>query len=320
MFFRYLKSKKGILIFWLISILILAVSFYLYNVTYQVYVYPIFLVSGFGIIALLIGYKKEMAKHNELEKILDYEVTYIDKLPEIDSVAEEDYQHLIDALNKVIAEKDTKYYKENQDAVDYYSTWVHQIKTPIAAARLSCQNEDTAFARKQLRELNRIEAYVEMVLTYLRLGSSDSDYYFKEYNLDEIVRPAVKKFAGEFIDRKIGLNMDELNMKVVTDEKWLAFVVGQVISNALKYTNEGEISVYIEGENTLCVRDTGIGIDASDLPRIFENGYTGFNGRMDNKASGIGLFLCRQICDRLGHEIYAESKLGEGTVVKIKLK
>ena len=133
------------------------------------------------------------------------------------------------------------------------------------------------------------------------------------------MRGAVKKLAGDFINKRIKLEYTELNVEVLTDEKWLAFVIEQVLSNALKYTPEGTVSVYLERPNTLCIRDTGLGIAPEDLPRVFENGYTGYNGRSDKKASGIGLYLCRRICNKLGHTISAESKAGEGTVIRIGL-
>ena len=159
-----------------------------------------------------------------------------------------------------------------------------------------------------------------MVLVYLRLDSESKDHVFRKCDLDQIVRGEVKKFAGQFIRRKIGLRYEPLGCEVLTDEKWLAFVVEQVISNALKYTEEGEIAITLEESKTLCIRDTGIGIAPEDLPRIFEKGYTGYNGRADKKASGIGLYLCRRICTQLGHRIWAESAPGVGTVIKIDLE
>ena len=158
-----------------------------------------------------------------------------------------------------------------------------------------------------------------MVLTYLRLNSESTDYVIREYDLDEIIRPSVRKFAGEFIGRKLSLQYEPLHTSVITDEKWLSFVIGQVLSNALKYTPSGSISITLEPEKKLCIRDTGLGIAPEDLPRIFENGYTGYNGRMDKKASGIGLYLCRRICTKLGHSITARSEVDVGTAITIDL-
>ncbi len=142
---------------------------------------------------------------------------------------------------------------------------------------------------------------------------------FKEYDLDNIVKSAVKKFSSEFIGRKLRLIYDPLNTSVITDEKWLSFVIEQVLSNALKYTPSGSITISLVGEKTLRIEDTGIGIAPSDLPRIFENGYTGFNGRTDKKASGIGLYLCRRVCNNLGHTITANSTVDVGTAIDIDL-
>ncbi len=206
----------------------------------------------------------------------------------------------------------------NQDTVDYYTTWVHQIKTPIAAMRLMLQ-EDTEDSRKLSAELQRIEQYVEMVLTYLRLGSGETDYVFAQVDLDKLMRECIKKYAGQFIRRHLTLDYHTMDCQVLTDEKWLAFVVEQILSNALKYTRSGSVSIYMEPPCTLCIRDTGIGIAPEDLPRIFDKGYTGYNGRSDKKATGLGLYLCKQICDRLKHTITARSVPDEGTVVCIGL-
>lgn len=144
-------------------------------------------------------------------------------------------------------------------------------------------------------------------------------YVFRECDLDEIVKDAVKKFSAEFIGRKLRLVYAPLHTAVVTDEKWLSFVIEQVLSNALKYTPSGSITISLVGEKTLRIQDTGIGIAPSDLPRIFENGYTGFNGRLDKRASGLGLYLCRRVCTQLGHSITASSVIGEGTAIDIDL-
>ncbi len=207
----------------------------------------------------------------------------------------------------------------HQDTVDYFTTWVHQIKTPIAAMGLLLQQEDTEDSRRLSEELQRIEQYVEMVLTYLRLGSGETDYVFTRVDLDGLLRGCIKKYAGQFIRRHLTLDYQKMDCQVLTDEKWLAFVVEQVLSNALKYTREGSVGIYLESPCILCIRDTGIGIAPEDLPRIFEKGYTGYNGRSDKKATGLGLYLCRQICDRLKSTITAESVQGEGTTIRIGL-
>ena len=169
-------------------------------------------------------------------------------------------------------------------------------------------------------EVGRIDQYADMVMCYLRLDTGTTDYVIKEYELDVIVRQAVRTYASVFIRKRLRLIYEPLELKVLTDEKWLLFVISQVLSNALKYTPSGSVTIYKKEPQTLCIKDTGIGIAPEDLPRIFEKGYTGDNGRADKKASGIGLYLCRRICTNLGHKITVRSAPGEGTEVCICLE
>ena len=183
---------------------------------------------------------------------------------------------------------------------------------------LKLQQEDSELSRSVSSDLLKIDQYADMVLAFLRLDSDYTDYVLKEHTLDPIIRQAIKKYASEFILRRITLCYEPITAKVVTDEKWLAFVIEQLISNALKYTVEGTVSIYFEKPSTLCIADTGIGISKEDLPRIFERGYTGINGRADRKATGIGLHLCKRICSNLGHDISAYSD-EKGTTIRINL-
>ncbi len=317
-FFRsYLHSRRRVLLFFLLLFALLCLSFLLYHLPAEAVVYPMLLGGVLGGIFLSADFLSLRKKHRALETLRSLSAEMAASLPAPEDPAEEDYQTLIRLLTEErsrLAGENTERYN---DMIRYYTLWAHQIKTPIASMRLTLQNEDTPLSRKLQLELNRISRYVEMVMTFLRLDSDSSDYVIRECDLDGIVRPAVKRFAGEFISRKLSLTFEPLKTKVLTDEKWLGFVVEQLLSNALKYTPEGGITVDMEGENTLCIRDTGIGIAPEDLPRIFERGFTGFNGRGESRASGIGLYLCRRICDRLGHGLTAGSVVGKGSVFRI---
>ena len=185
--------------------------------------------------------------------------------------------------------------------------------------RLALQGEDTALFRRLLSDLSRTEQYVEMVMAFLRLEDAPGDYVFREVALDEVLRQALRRFSAEFIDRRLRLDYTPTGLTVLTDEKWLCFVLEQLLSNALKYTREGSITVELAGERVLAIRDTGIGIAPEDLPRIFEKGYTGCNGRADKRSTGIGLYLCRQIMEKLSHTIRIESEMGVGTKVYLGL-
>ncbi len=272
-----------------------------------------------GIIFVSIDFGKVNAKHKRLTEIRCFMDVTADRFPEIQGIEDKDYQQIIQLLQEEQSEYVTQMNLRYEDMVEYYTIWAHQIKTPIASMRLHLQNEDTALSRQLSSDLFRIEQYVEMVLMFLRLDSDTTDYVIKEQDLDAVIRGAVKKFAGEFIARKLHLIYEPVNAKVVTDEKWLSFVIEQVLSNALKYTVEGSITISLEERKTLCIKDTGMGIAAEDLPRIFEKGYTGCHGRNDKKASGIGLYLCKRVCRNLGHDISAESVPGEGTIIRINL-
>lgn len=319
-FFRlYFKQRRiSIMVFALFSCIFIS-AFALYHVPLSAALYPAGLCALLGIIFFLRDIRKVWQKHDMLMEIQEFSDVTLDLFPERYTVEDEDYQRIIGLLQQEYRKLENRMNMRYSDMVDYYTVWVHQIKTPIASMRLNLQNEDSPLSRKVSEDLFRIEQYVEMVLCYLRLDSDATDYVFREYDLDEIVKPVVRKFAGQFISRKLRLNYRPLEVKVVTDEKWLAFVIEQVLSNALKYTRTGGITIEMERPKTLCIRDTGIGIAAEDLPRIFERGYTGYNGRRDKKASGIGLYLCKRICRNLGHIITASSSLDSGTVIRIRL-
>ena len=320
-FFRlYLRAQRRGMLFLGFCCLIFTVSFALYGLPLGAVLYPAALCAAAGGIILLLSLRKSRAVCQELSLMQHHPADLPDELPAAQSPQEQAYQALLLALHadrqKLKSDMNARYH----DMTEYYTVWAHQIKTPIAAMRLALQNEDTPLSRRLTGEVGRVEQYVQMALTYLRLGSDSSDYVIRSCALDDIVRPAVRRFAGEFIQRKIQLNYQMLNYTVITDEKWLGFVVEQVLSNALKYTPQGSVSIYMEPEGVLCIRDTGIGIAPEDLPRVFEKGYTGYNGRSHRKASGLGLYLCREILTRLGHSVSAESQVDHGTTIRIDLR
>ncbi len=298
---------------------LLFISFSLYALPLKAVIYPIFLCILLGFIYCVFKYYAFYKRHKEIEELKNMPAGLTESFLEAHASLDEEYCEVIRNLSRQVRTVMENIKEENAQMMDYYTLWVHQIKTPIASMRLRLKNEDSELARNLLSELGRIERYVEMVLTYLRLEGAGSDYVIKEYDLDRMIGEAVKKFAGDFIMLKLKLNYMPVGKKVLTDEKWLSFVIEQVLSNAVKYTNRGEISIYVEEPLTLCIKDTGIGISAEDLPRIFERSYTGVRGRADKKASGIGLYLCSRICKNLNHEISAESEVGQGTVIRIKL-
>ena len=290
---------------------VFASSYFLFDMPAVTVLYPLILSTSALIVAGVIDFVFTFNKHRKLTQ---------NEIPASSDPIEKDYQEIIRKLKEEEAYSRQKTTSDYNNMVEYYTVWAHQIKTPIASMRLQIQSEDTESARKLMGDLNRIEAYVEMVLTFLRLDSDSTDYLIKEYDLDEIIRPAIRKFSREFILKKLKLEYEPIEFKTITDSKWLSFIIEQVISNAVKYTSEGYVRIYMSEPGILCIEDTGVGISEEDLPRIFENGYTGFNGREDKRASGIGLYLCKRISDNLGHKIYAESKVGEGTKIFLDMR
>ena len=317
LFFKYVSYKKRTFSVFLTFVLIFFISFYLYRLPFEAVIYPLLLCCLVGFVFVLCDFfrvKKKLAFIFELEKTA---ASLIEVLPSPESLFEEEYGNVVRHLCSEMKNFSEKSEEQYRSTVEYYTLWAHQIKTPIASMRLNLQNEDSAFSRRLQNDLNRIDSYVDMVMTYLRLGSDTTDYLIREYSLDPIIKSSLKKFSGEFIIKKLSLSYSPSGLCAVTDEKWLSFVIEQILSNAVKYTPEsGNITIYAE-DNSLIIADSGIGISPEDLPRVFDTGYTGFNGRLDKKASGIGLGLCRRICDRLGHSISAESSPGKGTKIRI---
>jgi signal transduction histidine kinase len=316
------KEHLALLAMCLLTLLVFGATFALYQLPLGAVGYPAVICGllwlSYGVARWILARKK----HRQLVALAQESGELIpNHLPAEKNQWDRDYQTLIRHLCQEQAALRSHTDRQYADLVDYYTIWAHQVKTPIAAMELTLQGEDSGLSRKLKGDLFRVEQYVEMVLVFLRLGSETTDYVIRRCDLDEIIRGAVKKFAGEFITRRLRLAYQPTGATVLTDEKWLSFVVEQLLSNALKYTPSGTISIYLEeGSGTvLCIKDTGMGIAPEDLPRVFEKGYTGYHGRRDKKASGLGLYLCKQICTNLGHGITIQSKLDEGTTLRVDL-
>ena len=207
--------------------------------------------------------------------------------------------------------------KRYTDLMDYYTLWVHQIKTPIAASQLLVQDVTDRNIRSLLeQEIFKIDAYTHLVLQYLRLENFHDDLQLKQVALEHLVKEVVRKYSLFFIQKGLTIKLDDLDVKVISDEKWLLVIIEQVLSNSLKYTKSGGIEVYFK-DNTLYLKDSGIGIKDSDILRVFERGFSGYNGRLTQQSSGLGLYLSKKIADQLGHDISISSQVGQGTTVSI---
>ena len=319
LFGAWLASRKLVAAAGLFCALSGVLIFWLYGLPGEAIAYLLCLCCIGTSFWAVLSFVRFWRKHKILRKMEEAIFVTAEDLPETTTLIEEDYQHLIQRLVRENRQRQAAADSMLEDLTSYYTLWVHQIKTPIAAMDLLLQAGPDRATEMEI-ELQKIAQYVDMVLQYLRLDSTDKDLVLQRCQLDAVVRQTVRKYAKLFILKKIQLVFQETKWEVVSDEKWLCFLLEQLLSNALKYTPEGgKISIFLEGETNLVIADTGIGIAPEDLPRVFEKGFTGNNGRMDKKATGIGLYLCRRVTNLLGHTISIASEPGVGTQVLLGL-
>lgn len=310
---------------------------YLIGARKQDLVYAAVLDAILLLITVLVGFFRYSSKVKALSNALKRPVEEQAKLPEATDDVEMLYQRLLENQSIARSESESSAAIRQSQMRDYYSMWVHQIKTPISAMKLLlevereelgqliCDDEQSQYLLSDNMdsfedELFRIEEYVSMALQYQRVSSTENDFVLEKVSVDGVIRDTIKKYAKIMIRRHIGINYSGTGQEVYTDGKWLAFMLEQILSNAIKYTPQGFVTIETAEEKDrffITIKDTGIGIKAEDLPRVFEKGYTGYNGHADKKATGIGLYLCRQMADKLGHTIRMESEIGKGTKVWI---
>ena len=311
LFGAWLASRKLVAAAGLFCALSGVLIFWLYGLPGEAIAYLLCLCCIGTSFWAVLSFVRFWRKHKILRKMEEAIFVTAEDLPETTTLIEEDYQHLIQRLVRENRQRQAAADSMLEDLTSYYTLWVHQIKTPIAAMDLLLQAGPDRATEMEI-ELQKIAQYVDMVLQYLRLDSTDKDLVLQRCQLDAVVRQTVRKYAKLFILKKIQLVFQETKWEVLSDE--------QLLSNALKYTPEGgKISIFLEGETNLVIADTGIGIAPEDLPRVFEKGFTGNNGRMDKKATGIGLYLCRRVTNLLGHTISIASEPGVGTQVLLGL-
>lgn len=310
---------------------------YLIGARKQDVVYAAVLDAILLLITVLVGFFRYSSKVKALSNALKRPVEEQAQLPEAADDVEILYHRLLENQSIARSESESSAAIRQSQMRDYYSMWVHQIKTPISAMKLlleaereelgqlMCDDEQSQCLLSDNMdsfedELFRIEEYVSMALQYQRVSSTENDFVLEKVSVDGVIRDTIKKYAKIMIRRHIGMNYSGTAQEVYTDGKWLAFMLEQILSNAIKYTPQVVVTIETAEEKYrffITIKDTGIGIKAEDLPRVFEKGYTGYNGHADKKATGIGLYLCRQMADKLGHTIRMESEIGKGTKVWI---
>lgn len=330
----YIRKRLPAIVLYIALIVIVLLMGWLYEIPSEGLGYTLLLLAVTAILAGIPDAARYMRRLRQLQDSKAQLQADFPELPPPEDLAEACYQEMLTLLYQQKMELESGTAIRRKEMLDYYSMWAHQIKTPLSAMHLLLQSlkkeqmesmeqidpeayERFLFFDRGLSvELFKTEQYVEMVLSYLRMEEMGNDLLLKSYAVEPLVRQAVRKYSQMFIAKGICPVVGELSGEVLTDEKWISFVIEQILSNAVKYTEQGTVFLGMEG-TTLVIRDTGIGIRKEDLPRIFEKGFTGYNGRTDKKSTGIGLYLCRQVLEKLGHTIRIESAPGKGTEVRI---
>ena len=317
----FLREKRQLLFFLLFFEGVLCLIYGLYGLPWGPAGYTCLVTAVVTLGFLMAGFFRWKRKRRQLlilKRQAEQSLETAD-LPKAETPLEKIYQEIIRDQEKRCQREQKESREKLVRSREYYTRWSHQIKTPIAAMELLLQ-EEPADVRALKRELLKTSQYVEMALSYQRMEGDGNDLVIQRYELRPVVMQAVKKVSPLLIHKHISFSAGDLSGEVLTDEKWLVFVLEQLLTNASKYTKEGG-SVRIGKENGLLVlRDTGIGIRPEDLPRIFEWGYTGYNGRLDKRSTGVGLALVKQVMEMLGNKMEIRSVLGEGTEVFLDLR
>ncbi len=322
-FLRYAAEKKPTILLILVITAVFSCAAFIWHYDIRAVLYAV-LVS-FVIYGTLftVGFFDFRTRIQHLHSIIGDFDTALERLPEPKSESEIEWHSIttgcLEEIKRLSVEAETKL----AEAEDYYTAWAHQIKVPISALKLITADVDEKTRREADVELTRIERYCDMIMAYVRLEKSGSDYVFRRVPIDDLIKRVLKKYMNIFIRKKISLDYSASDKIILTDEKQLGFVLEQLLSNALKYTSSGgKVTISVDDENCLTVADTGNGIYPEDLPRIFEKGFTGINGHMENRdarSSGIGLYLAKRICDNLCCDINVTSAPGAGTSFKLNL-
>ena len=316
-FLKFIKEKLVSIILMLFSLITIEILLMIYSFGGFIKIYiPIIILMAY-LIGILFEYFMKKKYYTNLKNILNqleekYLVTEIIKNPEF--VEGQILKDVLEQVNKSMHENVNKYKYLQEDYKEYIELWIHEIKTPLAASKMIIENNKNKATKSIEEEIDKVENYIEQALFYARSNTVEKDYYIKKCNLQEIVNESIKKNKVALIQEKIQINAHDLNNIVNTDSKWIVFILNQLMQNSIKYINKN-VSPYIE---IYSIQDNGIGIKKGEITRIFEKGFTGTNGRLyGKKSTGIGLYLCKKLCDKLGISIELNSQEGIGTEIKI---
>ena len=317
----YLKDKLYAFIIFITYIIILILFLIALKLTSSIIIFIIAFTVFIFFIILFYDYFRKRKFYNELvSKLnsLDRKYLLIEMLLEPNFLEGKILYDILDEVNKNEHDLISKLKKRQSDFKEYIELWIHEVKLPLASLTLMNRKD-----KNTLRELKRIEDDVEQILYYVRCENANNDYLIKEWNLDNIVKNVALRNKDNLLALNIDFKVDNCNLKVLTDSKWLEFIINQIVSNSIKYKKEKDSFIEITGNDykdyiTITIYDNGMGISKSDLPRVFNKTFTGNNGRK-TKATGMGLYLCRELCNKLGHKIKIDSRIDKYTKITITI-
>ena len=321
----YLRDQCLPIVVWALAIGFVVMMLGTLGVNASARVFLAIVLAAAGVVCLLYGYFRRAGFYRDLKDRMEsldqkYLITEMIERPEF--LEGKLLYDLLNQVDKSMNDKLGEYRRSSSEYREYIETWVHEVKTPIASSRLMIENNKNEVSRGLEGELSRIEGYVEQSLFYTRSNSVEKDYIIKKVNLKEMVSSCIKKNARALIESRISVQLQDLEEDVFTDAKWIDFIVGQILNNSIKYRREQDprIKIFAEPRQNsirLVISDNGIGIPAQDIQRVFEKGFTGENGRKFMRSTGMGLYLCKKLCGKLGLSISLASQAGQGTMIEI---
>lgn len=322
----FLREKASTILLLLFGLITIEIFLMAYNVGMFIKIYIPLIIMGLYMISIIIEYFKRKKFYNNLLNMLEeldekYLITEIIKTPNF--LEGQIFKNSLEQIDKSMLENVNKYKYMTEDYKEYIELWIHEIKIPIATSKMVIENNKNAITKSIDEELDKVENYIEQALFYARSNTVEKDYYIRKVFLKEIINESIKKNKSSLIQEKISIDIHDLDIEVNTDNKWIVFILNQIIQNSIKYRKKENsvIEIYANKgkENViLYIKDNGIGIKQGEITRVFEKGFTGTNGRLSNKKStGIGLYLCKKLCNKLGIGIELNSVQNEGTEVKL---
>lgn len=324
-FTRYMQDRWKTIILLLFGIVTIEIFLLLYHVSIFLHIYILFVVFAAFLLGSFLEYQSKKSYYEDtLGKLSQLEEKYliVEMLNPADTMEEQLLDGILQETNKAMLEKVNEYKYIQEEYKDYIELWIHEIKLPIATAKMIIENNKNDVTTSIDEEINEIEGYTEQALFYARSNHANKDYCVTECKVKDIVNESVKRNKQTLINKKIGIQIVNADQTIYTDPKWCSFILNQIIQNSIKYRKEAgaEICFTVEEKKdsvVLSIRDNGLGIRPGEVARVFDKGFTGSNGRIGKKSTGIGLYLCKKLCDKLGLGMELRAEENVGTEVRL---